>query len=101
VLLARVIGRGTATVKHPSFAGTKLLLVQPLRSLTREPVLVLDRLGATAGDLVLITSDGLGAREMVGDETSPARWTVAGIVDDERGLELQESAKVEKETGRP
>lgn len=85
MLLARVIGNGTATVKHPSFAGTTLLLVQPLRSLTVEPVLALDRLHAHAGDLVLISSDGLGARQMVNDETSPARWTIVGIVDDERG----------------
>jgi ethanolamine utilization protein EutN len=91
MLLARVMGHGTSTVKHRSLVGAKLLLVQPLRSLTLEPVLALDRLHARAGDLVLISSDGLGAREMVDDETSPARWSVVGIVDDERGLNVAET----------
>ncbi len=81
MLLARAIGNATATVRHPSLAGAKLLLVQPLRSLTVEPVLALDRLGAGPGDLVLITSDGQFARETVRDPQSPARWSVLGMVD--------------------
>jgi ethanolamine utilization protein EutN len=80
------MGRATSTVKHRSLQGVKMLLVQPVRSLTREPLLALDRLGAGSGDLVLITSDGKGAREFVGDETSPARWTVIGIIDDEKDV---------------
>ncbi len=81
MLLARAIGHATSTVKHRSLSGAKLLLVQPLRSLTLEPVLTLDRLGAAVGDLVLISSDGLFARETLHDSTSPARWSVVGIVD--------------------
>ncbi len=83
MLLARAIGHATSTVKHASLRGAKLLLVQPLRSLTREPVLTLDRLGAAPGDLVLISSDGLFARAMLQDDQSPARWSVVGIVDDD------------------
>lgn len=82
MLLARVEGHATATIKHPSLHGQRLVLVQPLRSLTREPVLTIDTLGAARGDLVVITSDGKGVRETLGDETSPARWSVVGIVDD-------------------
>jgi len=82
MLLARVEGLATATIKHPSLLGQRLLVVQPLRSLTLEPVLTIDTLGAARGDLVIITSDGKGAREIVGDETSPARWSVMGIIDD-------------------
>ncbi|MEW6250111.1 MAG: EutN/CcmL family microcompartment protein [Planctomycetota bacterium] len=86
MLLARAIGYATATVRHPSLAGAKLLLVQAQRSLTLEPVLALDRLGAGPGDLVLITSDGQFARDTLADKTSPARWSVVGIVDsDEQG----------------
>ena len=59
MLLARVHGHATSTMKHASLRGAKLLLVQPLRSLTLEPVLALDRLGAGRGDLVIITSDGI------------------------------------------
>ncbi|MCP4246195.1 MAG: EutN/CcmL family microcompartment protein [bacterium] len=82
MLLGRVEGHATSTVHHASLGGQKLVVVQPLRSLTTDPVLALDRLGAGPGCLVLISSDGRSARELVGDETSPARWTVVGILDD-------------------
>ena len=81
MLLARVQGHAHSTVRHRSLTGAKLILVEPLRSLTKEPLLVLDRLGAASGDLVMITSDGKAAREYLQDETSPARWSVVGIVD--------------------
>lgn len=80
MLLARVCGQANSTIKHGSLNGAKLLLAQPLRSQTREPVVVLDRLGATAGDLALISSDGEFARDSVGDTTSPARWSIVSIV---------------------
>jgi len=86
MLLARVCGHATSTIKHRSLTGAKLLLVQPLRSLTKEPLLALDRLGCHAGNLVMISSDGIGAREMVRDPTSPARWSVLGIVDPGAGV---------------
>ena len=86
MLLARVQGHATSTVKHPSLQGAKMILVQPIRSLTKEPLLVFDRMGAGAGDLVLLTSDGQGAREMVGDDTSPIRWTVLGLIEHVDGL---------------
>ena len=84
MLLARVHGHATSTMKQASLRGAKLLLVQPLRSLTLEPVLALDRLGAGRWDLVIITSDGIFAREALGDPTSPARWSVVGIVDNRK-----------------
>lgn len=94
MLLARVIGNATATIGHPSLRAQRLLLVQPLRSLTVEPVLSLDRLGAARGALVVISSDGRGARELVNDERSPVRWTVLGIVDDD--AESQGAGKEER-----
>lgn len=87
MLLARVYGHAISTVKHASLLGAKLLLVQPLRSLTLEPLLVLDRLGASSGDIVVITSDGLFARAMLADTTSPARWSVVGIVHNREGMD--------------
>jgi ethanolamine utilization protein EutN len=89
MLLGRVEGFATSTVKHPSLAGYRLTVVQPLRSLYTEPVLAIDVLGAGRGDCVLISSDGKGTRETVGDETSPARWTVVGILRDDPGRELE------------
>jgi ethanolamine utilization protein EutN len=83
--LGRVVGNAVATVKHPSLEGCKLLLVMALqadgRSIEGDPILVIDTLGAGHGQTVLITSDGIGAREMVHCETSPIRWSVLGIAD--------------------
>jgi ethanolamine utilization protein EutN len=82
--LARVIGRATSTVKHPTMNGWRLLLAQPLtrdRQPDGAPQLVLDHLGAGRGDMVIISSDGKSARELVGTEKTPVRWTILGIVD--------------------
>lgn len=82
--LGKVIGHATATIKHASLDSWRLLLVQPLDTIRRpdgDPLLVLDSLGARAGDTVVLTSDGKGARELVAAENSPARWFVAGIAD--------------------
>ncbi|MBN2021166.1 MAG: EutN/CcmL family microcompartment protein [Pirellulales bacterium] len=82
---ARVIGTATATVKHPSMHGWKLLVVQPLgpdgRSADGDPLLAVDALGAGGDDVVIISSDGRGARELIGCDNTPVRWTVLGIVD--------------------
>jgi len=40
-----------------------------------------DRLGAAVGHTVLLNTDGRGARELVGKDKTPARWFIAGIVD--------------------
>lgn len=82
--IARVIGHATATVKHPSLTGWKLLLVQPLHERGKpdgEPLLAIDAAGAGAGDEVLISSDGASARNLVKDRTSPVRWVVIGLCD--------------------
>ena len=81
---ARIIGRATSTVKHPTLHGWRMLLVQPLGTDGKNdgaPQLVIDRIGGGRGDTVIICSDGRAAKEMVGAETTPARWHVMGIVD--------------------
>jgi ethanolamine utilization protein EutN len=83
--LGRVMGNATSTLKHPSMEGAKLLLVMALqadgRTIEGDPILVIDKLGAGRGEMVMVTSDGIGAREMLGDEKSPVRWSVLGIPD--------------------
>jgi ethanolamine utilization protein EutN len=82
--LALVIGTATATVKHSSLQGCKLLVVQPRLVDGRadgDPVLAVDIVGAGVGESVMITSDGRGAREFLGVEATPVRWTVIGIQD--------------------
>lgn len=81
--LGRVIGTATATIKHPSFEGERLLIVELALADGRadgEPVLVFDRFGAGRGDRVLLTNDGLALQELIGRDT-PGRWSVMGLPD--------------------
>jgi len=80
-----VEGSAVSTVKHRSMEGWKLLIVQPLTEQGApqgDPLLAIDNIGAGAGMKVVITNDGRGAREMVGDNTSPVRWSVIGLLDE-------------------
>ncbi len=83
---ARVLGNATSTVKHRTLDNLKLLVCQPLladgKSADGVPLLVVDRFGAGAGELVMLTSDGSAIREMFGVENSPIRWAVLGILDE-------------------
>jgi ethanolamine utilization protein EutN len=82
---SRVVGSATATVKHPSMEGCKLLLVMALQADGHtpegDPILVVDRLGAGQDETVIVTSDGIATRELLHSKTSPVRWSVMGIPD--------------------
>ena len=81
---ARVIGNATATLKHATLEGHKLLIVQPHmadgQSPDGDPLLVVDTVGAGCGETVMITTDGRFPREYLGSGT-PVRWTAIGIKD--------------------
>ena len=71
-------------MKHPSMQGWKLLVVQPLDGNAQpkgDPVLAVDTLGAGREENVILTSDGKTARQLLGDNTTPVRWSVAGMPD--------------------
>lgn len=82
---AQVLGTATATVKHDSLVGAKLLIVQPLMadgaSPDGDPLLAVDGVGARRGDRVMVTSDGRNTREVLKAENTPVRWSVIGIHD--------------------
>jgi microcompartment protein CcmK/EutM len=83
MLLGRVIGTATSTVRHPTFHGERLLVVQLETKDGRpdgEPILVFDRLGAGRGDEVICTNDGRALQELLGP-TTPGRWSVLGLPD--------------------
>jgi ethanolamine utilization protein EutN len=83
--LARTIGTATATIKHRSLEGARMLVVQPLmadrHSPDGDPQIAVDTVGATVGDIVVITSDGRLLREILGSEATPARWSTIALVD--------------------
>ena len=83
--IGRVVGHATATVKHASMKGWRLLLVQLLLANGKEdgePLLAIDHLGAGAGSRVIVTNDGAAVRELVGAKNSPIRWMVLGLCDE-------------------
>ena len=85
MFVALVEGNVVSTIKHRSMEGWRLLLVQPLDVDGKpdgDPLLAIDRLGAGHGSKALISNDGKATREMVGDNTSPVRWAVIGLVDE-------------------
>ena len=83
--LARIIGTATATIKHSSLVGARLLVVQPLmadrRSPDGDPQIAVDTVAAAVGDTVVITSDGRLLREILKSDATPARWSTIGLVD--------------------
>jgi ethanolamine utilization protein EutN len=83
--LGTVIGHATSTIKHPSLVGWRLVIAQPLnvrRQPEADPVVAIDKFNADPGQTVVLCTDGKGAREYIGNEKSPVRYFVAGIVDE-------------------
>ncbi|HYT62097.1 MAG TPA: EutN/CcmL family microcompartment protein [Haliangiales bacterium] len=85
MLLARVEGNVVATRKHPSLEGWRLLVCQPIGlagDAEGAPQVAIDAHGAGMHQRVIISSDGAAARNAVGNDKSPVRWMVVGIVDE-------------------
>ena len=85
MLLARVEGNIVATRKHPSLAGWRLVICQPIGAngeAEGSPTIAIDSHGAGMHQQVVISSDGFAARRMVGDDKSPVRWLIIGVVDE-------------------
>jgi ethanolamine utilization protein EutN len=85
MILARVEGNVVATRKHPSLEGWRMVLCQPISGAGQPegaPQVAIDALGAGLHQRVVLSSDGIAARKAVGDDKSPARWMIIGIVDE-------------------
>jgi ethanolamine utilization protein EutN len=83
MFLARIDGTLTATLKHETLVGCRLLVAQRLEANGRasgEPIVVIDRLGARHGSTVVVSTDGDVLRKRLGN-TTPARLSVVGLVD--------------------
>jgi len=89
MLLARVEGNVVATRKHPSLQGWRLLVCQPINPSgdpEGAPQVAIDAQGAALHQRVIISSDGSAARTAVGDDKSPVRWMVVGLVDEQDSI---------------
>ncbi len=84
MLIARVIGDLTATQKHPTHEGRKILLVQPLDLDGTDrgaPMVALDSVDAGIHDMVLVTTDGYAAFTAAGHKLAPIDAAVLGVID--------------------
>ena len=92
MFLARVQGQVVASQKDPAMAGQKLLVVEPLRvnyaaegggafEVTGRAIVAVDRIGAGAGQLVLIVQ-GSSARMTEGCGKMPIDAAIVGLVDE-------------------
>lgn len=81
--LARIIGTVVATVKDPSIAGLKILMIQPLNEKLEnagEPLAAIDTVQAGPKDLVKYTLSRESAFALP-NHNSPVDAAITGIVD--------------------
>ena len=81
---ALVIATTTATTKHSSLTGSKMLVVQPQKangSADGDPLIAIDGVGAGVGETVMLSSDGPYGRKILDSPVNPVRWTIIGIED--------------------
>jgi ethanolamine utilization protein EutN len=85
MLLARIDGSATSTIRHPSAKGWRLAICQPIDENGNDikaPLIALDDTGAGLHQTVVISSDGAALRDWVEDQHSPLRYMVTHIVDE-------------------
>ena len=83
MLLAKVVGTVVASRKDEGLVGTKLLVIQPLktdRSPSGKPLVALDSVGAGAGEDVFYVKGREASFPFLPAEV-PADATIVGIVD--------------------
>lgn len=86
MVVARVIGNATTTVRHRSLKGVRLLLCEVIDDAgqgTGAMICAGDWIGAGKGDEVMITSDGDASQVHTKDPHGPLRSVILGIVDRE------------------
>jgi microcompartment protein CcmK/EutM len=88
MILAKVLGSVVSTAKHPSYAGLKLLAVQPIDERGAplgSSLLAVDRItSAGEGDTVILLKEGTGVRQLFGlpkEAKLPIQVCIAGVVD--------------------
>lgn len=84
MILARVVGVSWATVKHPTYEGRTVLLVEPVDAEDRvvgKVFLAVDAVGAGAGERVLVAREGNTARQVLEAPEQPVHSVIVGIVD--------------------
>ena len=84
MIVGRVAGEITATIRHPFYWARKLLVVDRVDANgepTRGYVIAVDVVDAGVGETVLVLDEGNGARQVFASTDAPVRSVVVGIID--------------------
>jgi ethanolamine utilization protein EutN len=84
MILARIDGNVTTSIRDASLVGQIIVLCTPIDENgadAGDPIAAIDPIGAGQHALVFITTDGPWTQKTVGDDRSPVRNQVIGIVD--------------------
>ncbi len=81
----RVVGPMWATVKHPTYAGKTMFVVQPVDergAAAGASFVAVDTVQAGVGDKVIVLTEGNGVRQILKQgDIVPIRSVIVGIVD--------------------
>ena len=81
--IGKVVSTVVATVKHPTFDGHKLLLVE-MQGLDAQPTakydICVDTVQAGVGDTVLVMDEGSGAKQILGQKAEPGQGAVRAVI---------------------
>lgn len=88
MIVGKVIGSIVSTRKMQTLVGSKLMVVEPLKSMDSEKtkIIAIDNIGAGIGEIVLVAT-GSAARIGSRMADSPIDAAIVGIVDEEIGLQ--------------
>ena len=85
MILCRVLGNVTATLKHPEYDGKRVMVVQAVNpetgELTGNSFLSVDTVSAGPGEIVIVNKEGGSSRIAVNNENAPVHSTITAIVD--------------------
>ena len=85
MILCKVLGNVTSTVKHPEYSGKRIMLVQPINPKSGKPegisFLSVDTVSSGSGEIVLVNKEGGSSRIAVRNEWAPVHSTITAIVD--------------------
>ncbi len=86
MILGKVKGSVTATLKHPVYYGKKVLVVQAIDPETMrergQSFLAVDSVQAGVGDIVFAAREGQTARQVLGQDTDPFHAVILAVVDE-------------------
>lgn len=83
MLICKVCGKCVSTIKNSQLGGSSLMVLQRLDKTGKkigDLIVAVDTIGCSIGEVVLVTT-GSGARNTVGNPSSPTDMAIVGIVD--------------------